>query len=48
MTMQNPPHPGEIIRESYIEPFDTCKTTASAEGIRNTPDSFTVVQAYDQ
>jgi len=22
MTMHNPPHPGEFIRETYIEPFD--------------------------
>ena len=22
MTMNNPPHPGEFIRETYIEPFD--------------------------
>jgi addiction module HigA family antidote len=22
MTMYNPPHPGEFIRETYIEPFD--------------------------
>ena len=22
MTMNNPPHPGEFIREMYIEPFD--------------------------
>jgi len=23
MTMHNPPHPGEFIRETYIEPFDS-------------------------
>jgi addiction module HigA family antidote len=22
MTMHNPPHPGEFIRETYLEPFD--------------------------
>ncbi|MEO1246782.1 MAG: HigA family addiction module antitoxin [Pseudomonadota bacterium] len=22
MTMHNPPHPGEFIRETYIQPFD--------------------------
>ena len=22
MAMHNPPHPGEFIRETYIEPFD--------------------------
>ena len=22
MTMHNPPHPGEFIRETYVEPFD--------------------------
>lgn len=22
MTMHNPPHPGEFIREVYLEPFD--------------------------
>ena len=22
MTMHNPPHPGEFIRETYIEPFE--------------------------
>jgi len=22
MTMHNPPHPGEFIRETYIDPFD--------------------------
>ena len=22
MTMHNPPHPGEFVRETYVEPFD--------------------------
>lgn len=34
MTMQNPPHPGEFIRETYIEPFDiSIRSLAESLGV---------------
>ncbi len=34
MTMHNPPHPGEFIRETYIEPFDiSIRSLAESLGV---------------
>lgn len=34
MTMHNPPHPGEFIREVYLEPFDiSSRQLASCLGV---------------
>ena len=34
MTMHNPPHPGEFIRETYIEPFDiSIRSLADSLGV---------------
>ena len=34
MTMHNPPHPGEFIRETYIEPFDvSVRSLAESLGV---------------
>ena len=34
MTMHNPPHPGEFIREVYLEPFDiSSRQLASSLGV---------------
>jgi len=34
MAMHNPPHPGEFIRETYIEPFDiSIRTLAKNLGV---------------
>ena len=34
MTMHNPPHPGEFIRETYLEPFDvSVRSLAESLGV---------------
>jgi len=34
MTMHNPPHPGEFIRETYIEPFEiSIRSLAESLGV---------------
>ena len=34
MTMRNPPHPGEFIRETYIDPFDiSIRSLAESLGV---------------
>ncbi|MEQ8204609.1 MAG: HigA family addiction module antitoxin [Woeseia sp.] len=34
MTMHNPPHPGEFIRETYIEPFEiSIRSLADSLGV---------------
>lgn len=34
MTMHNPPHPGEFLRETYIEPFDiSVRSLAESLGV---------------
>ncbi len=34
MTMHNPPHPGEYIRETYIDPFDiSIRSLAESLGV---------------
>jgi len=34
MVMHNPPHPGEFIRETYIEPFDmSIRSLAETPGV---------------
>ncbi len=34
MTMHNPPHPGEFIRETYLEPFDlSIRSLAESLGV---------------
>lgn len=34
MAMHNPPHPGEFIRETYIEPFDlSIRSLAASLGV---------------
>ena len=34
MTMHNPPHPGEFIRETYIDPFDiSIRSLAESLGV---------------
>ncbi len=34
MTMHNPPHPGEFIRETYIEPFEiSIRSLAKSLGV---------------
>ena len=34
MTMHNPPHPGEFIRETYVEPFDiSIRSLAESLGV---------------
>ena len=34
MNMRNPPHPGEFIRETYIEPFDiSIRSLAESLGV---------------
>jgi len=34
MTMRNPPHPGEFIRETYLEPFDvSVRSLAESLGV---------------
>ena len=34
MAMHNPPHPGEFIREAYIEPFDiSIRSLANSLGV---------------
>ena len=34
MAMHNPPHPGEFIRETYIEPFDiSIRSLANSLGV---------------
>ena len=34
MTMHNPPHPGEFIRDTYVEPFDiSIRSLAGSLGV---------------
>ncbi|MDH3689470.1 MAG: HigA family addiction module antitoxin [Gammaproteobacteria bacterium] len=40
MTMHNPPHPGELIRETYIEPFDI-SIRSLAENLGVSPSTLT-------
>jgi len=40
MTMHNPPHPGEFIRETYIEPFDI-SIRSLAESLGVSPSTLT-------
>ena len=50
MTMHNPPHPGEFIRETYIEPFDI-SIRSLAESLGVSPSTLArvviVVDRYD-
>ncbi len=39
MRMHNPPHPGEFIREVYLEPFGI-STRRAAEKLRVSPSTF--------
>jgi len=39
MSMHNPPHPGEFIRETYILPFEISSRKV-AENIRVSPSTF--------
>lgn len=40
MPVHNPPHPGEFIRETYIEPFDV-SIRSLAESLGVSPSTFT-------
>ena len=40
MNMRNPPHPGEFIRETYIEPFDI-SIRSLAESLGVAPSTLT-------
>ncbi len=40
MNMRNPPHPGEFIRETYIEPFDV-SIRSLAESLGVAPSTLT-------
>ena len=40
MTMHNPPHPGEFIRATYIEPFDI-SIRSLAESLGVSPSTLT-------
>jgi len=39
MSMHNPPHPGEFIREVYIEPFDISARTVAMK-LHVSPSTF--------
>ncbi len=39
MNMHNPPHPGEFIKEVYLEPFNISSRTV-AEKLRVSPSTF--------
>jgi len=39
MAMYNPPHPGEFIRETYIEPFEVSSRKV-AESLQVSPSTF--------
>ncbi len=40
MTMHNPPHPGEFIRDTYVEPFDI-SIRSLAESLGVSPSTLT-------
>ncbi len=40
MTMHNPPHPGEFIRDTYVEPFDI-SIRSLAESLGVSPSKLT-------
>ncbi len=40
MSMYNPPHPGEFIREVYLEPLDVSSRMVAAK-LRVSPSTFT-------
>lgn len=39
MTMHNPPHPGEFIRETYLLPFNLSERTVATE-LKVSPSTF--------
>jgi addiction module HigA family antidote len=39
MTMHNPPHPGEFIRETYLQPFDV-SVRSLADGLGVSPSTL--------
>ena len=40
MSMYNPPHPGEFIREVYLEPFEVSSRTVAAK-LKVSPSTLT-------